>query len=139
MARPVREVLAEISTWIDIADELAKRGIKGRPNCGKSCPMAVYILGEVSPIEVLSIHVDQWGTDVWGPEGGCEGFDNPQNMRNFIADFDDGVYRDLTTDPDLFFPEFDEENYWTDEEYEEADSAEYHPGEEFSGIGDGPW
>ena len=125
MTRHVFDVLAEVNGWGSyIATELTKRGITGKPGCGKTCPMATYIIGEVSPGDVDKIHVDAYTTDVWDRDGESTTYDNPDNMKRFILDFDDGEYRDLVTDPDLYFPEWDEDEMWDDEPDEDFEEPE---------------
>lgn len=130
MGRKLAEILAEIETWESPAHELEKRGIKGSPGCGKTCPMALFILGEleITP-ETRWIHVDGWTTDTFDEDNRItQSLDNPRNMTYFIQDFDDGEYRDLAVDPDKHWPEWDDDeddwDSWIDAGDEEQEEDE---------------
>lgn len=95
MTRPIKEVFEEIATWgdaDDVAEELRKRGVKGKPDCTTACPMAVYILKETSPDEVGEIEVEGF-TTYYGPnQFEQSAIENPKNMWLFVEFFDGGHY-----------------------------------------------
>lgn len=99
MTRGIAEVFAEIETWTNVADELTKRGIKGKPDCSERCPMANYIIGETDPHKVSLVDVQLTSTSYASRVGELDFIDNPVNMSRFIAGFDEGAYPDLAEDP----------------------------------------
>jgi hypothetical protein len=116
MTRPIVDVFKEIATWgpaDSVAEELRKRGIKGKPDCTTACPMAVYILKETSPDEVSELEVEGFNT-YYGPDVfSLEVIENPDNMWLFVENFDGGEYPflrqeekeeipDPPTDPDQY-------------------------------------
>lgn len=112
MTRSIQEVFAEIESWgPNIAEELAKRGIKGRVGCPEKCPMAVYILTQTDPTDVAELTVEGYGT-FFGPNlYDMQYISNPDNMTEFIEHFDDGAYwsLDVRSDEEDREPEPDQE------------------------------
>lgn len=96
MTRSIQEVFNEIESWgPNIAEELAKRGIKGRQGCPEKCPMAVFILTQTDPTEVAELEVQGYST-YYGPDQfNMEYIDNPRNMEDFVIGFDEGEYPNL--------------------------------------------
>lgn len=92
MTRTVEEVFDEIKTWGDPAEEFRRRGIKGIPENACECPFARFIKQETG---VEDINVSNNDTII-GPEGGEQvWFINPDNMFEFIQEFDEGEYPEL--------------------------------------------
>jgi hypothetical protein len=74
-----------------VADFLRRRGIQGRPGGPCSCPVAQYFSAAMgADVMVDGLNVSVIGDDyaVW----------LPLLVRNFIADFDQGMYPDLCID-----------------------------------------
>ena len=104
MSRSIKEIFGEIARWNDVEHELLKRGIKGQKGCDTRCPMAVYIIGQTSPAEVTEVAVDTYTTTYRTPymtELDADFvIDNPENMSDFIIDFDEGDIPSLDLFPD---------------------------------------
>lgn len=78
----------------EIADSLAERGIRGRRQEERCCPLANYLRNELSvavQIEVGSVQID--GVDGFMSTAVCDGVDD------FIEDFDTEEYPYLIQEP----------------------------------------
>jgi hypothetical protein len=112
MTRPIAEVFQEIESWgDDVAGELLRRGIKGKPSCSEKCPMAVYILTQTDPKEIFDIEVEGYCTRYTTDGFDWDYIDNPPNMEDFIMAFDEGEFPDLDISEEKEDPPTDPDQY----------------------------
>jgi hypothetical protein len=79
---------------IEVTREHIARGVAG--DCNR-CSVALAVADAIPPAEGCRVHIavcnSGIGITMTGPDGysmDCESFDTPWNVRDFIADFDDG-------------------------------------------------
>lgn len=95
--RNPEDVVAQLNSWKNVADELYKRGVKGvRDNC-EACPIATYLCRETG----MNIEVDIFAATFRDPDDPVDGveFILAPTVSKFISRFDDGEYPDLDENP----------------------------------------
>lgn len=103
--RNPEDVVAELNSWENVADELYKRGVKGTRDHCHACPIATFLCDETG-----------WNTEV---DATNVVFTDPNDTRRpvefclseqatrFIYRFDDGEFPDL----DLYPVDLDQDEY----------------------------